>query len=1136
MKGVYTMRRRLLSSLLLLLSGLLCAQTTNQQVSGTVTDSSGASVPSATVTLTSQETNLTRSTVTNADGNYVITNLPIGTYSVSATAQGFKKFVLTGIELEVGGKLAVNAILEPGQLNETVTVEASAVEVQTSSGEVGHLVTGEEATQIQLNGRNYIQLLTLAPGVSSTVISGFALFGNFGVNGNSQSVNGLRPDTFNFNINGVDNKDNGGGGNNFVNISPDMLAEFRTVAASYSAEYGGSSGATVSVALKSGTKAFHGTLYEYFRYDAIQAYAFQPVGTKTPVKPPLRYNNFGWNLGGPLWIPGVLNKSKDKLFFFVGEDYKRKRSSTLTSWSVPSVAQQSGDFSAFPSSQWPINPATGQAFAGGIIPHCSAGVTTGCASANGLALASLFPVPNAGTNFNFLSLAPLNTHEYLVKVDYNLSPRNQIMVDYVHDYYTSLGGPTDLINFQRTLPGLTSSVQWTGIINPTTVNTLIAAYSGNVIREKQGITGDALVQITNITKTGNGLNYPSLFNASPDIPSVTVAGYQALTATALNFNNFNRIFSLKDDFSKILGNHTLKVGINAWRSRKNQDVIPAINGTFGFLGNSGQSGALASNQALANMLMGNFATYQEGSSIQQGWFRFTQIESYVQDDWKVSKRLTLNLGLRYQYMQPQYSALNNASTFLPAYYNPSQAAVINPANGNIISASNPFNGLVLPGSGFPAEAIGRVPASVTNNPAITALFHNLPLGLANTDWGTWSPRVGFAYDLTGKQSTVLRGGMAVSNERIEGNYLFNSVAQPPFVSLAQVTNGNVDNPAGSTAAAPKPSTVLASHVLGLKDPRVLNWSFGIQQKLSGNMIAEVAYVGSSASQLTYDQDINQLPPGTIQANPGVNVNALRPYKGYADIFQLSNGANSHYNSLQARLQKRIQRAGTVNASFTWSKAMTDAVAYNSQPQDSYNLRGDYGPANYNRDRILVVSYVYPLPFWQNGQEWYKKALGGWQISGVTNISTGLPINILLPSGVDGAGSGVPGSVAANGAVTELQRPNLIGNPFANTGGTQYLNPIKIGTPGSAFATPVGSFGNLGAFAIKGPMMNNWDASLQKSFVVKEGMSLDFRAEFFNFPNHLSAFTVANILGAANFGQVTATTDPRTMEFALRFAF
>jgi hypothetical protein len=1098
------MKTRLLQGLFLIASSaLLEAQsTTSQEISGQVEDTTGSVVPNVAVTVRNTDTGLTRTATSNQSGFYVVSNLPIGVYEISAQAPGFKKFNLTGVTLTVNSKLAVNVKLEVGAVSESVTVAADAVQVDTASGEVGRLVTGEQATQIQLNGRNFPQLLQLLPGVSTTFSSGFSLFGGYGVNNSAQSINGSRTDTFSWNVDGADNKDNGGGGNNFVNVNPDAIAEFKVLTSNYSAEYGYSAGAVINMAIRSGTREFHGGAYEYLRNDAIQARAFNATS-----KPELRYNNFGWNLGGPIFIPKKFNADRNKLFFFAAFDFKRLRQGAVNTWTVPAPEQINGNFSALPSSRWPKDPQTGAVFPNGVIP-------ANRFSPNSVRLLKNYPAPNftgSGGNYVFTTVAPLNTNQYIVKGDYNISPRHQLSVHWLRDYYTSTQNLTQLILYDRNIPGTNSSAQWTFVVSPTTVNVAQFSFTGNVIIQKIGIVPNRLF-ITDFTRAGEGITYPMIYNASNAIPSISLSGYTGLTATPLNWNNFNRIFSWKDDFSKVIGNHNLKAGIMAMRSRKNQDNVPAINGAFAF----NTSAANTTGNVVADAVLGNFYTYTEAGSFRQGWYRFTQIEPYVQDDWKVNGRLTLNLGLRWAYMQPQYSALQNTTAFLPQYYDPAKAVRINPSTGAIIPGSgDPYNGLVLGGSGFPKAAIGRIPG--IDDPAVKALFHNLPYGTAYTDWGTWAPRFGFAYDLTGRQTTVLRGGYGIFYERIEGNFIFSAVNNPPFIQQVQIFNGNVENPSGGSLQN-FPSTINNSHYLDMKVPRTMNWSLGVQHKITKDTMIDVAYVGSSGANLSAQLDINQLLPGTLQANPGVNVNALRPYPGYADIYEYTTGANFIYNSLQVQFKKQFSGGGLFNVAYTWSKARTDANAYNYQPMNSYNLRGDWGPASYNRNQILVISYVYPLPFWRTGSEWYKKALGGWQLSGVTTLQTGLPFNVVVQG--DPAGIGLSNN----------QRPNVTGDVYAHTIRTQWLNPAQFSVPAA------GTFGNLGAFALYYPFFNNWDASVQKSFRLTERIRTDFRAEFFDFPNHLSYTAVSSTVGSSNFGQVTGATDPRTMEFALRLSF
>jgi hypothetical protein len=1091
------------ATLYLLGASLAWSQTTtSQEISGLVQDATGSVVPSATITVKNTDTGLTRTAQSNESGLFLVANLPIGAYEVSAEAAGFKKFVTTGVVLTVNGKLAVNVKLEVGAITDSVTVAADAAQVETSTGEVGRLVTGEQATQIQLNGRNFPQLLQLLPGVSTTFASGFALFGGYGVSNSSQSINGSRTDTFSWNVDGADNKDNGGGGNNFVNINPDAIAEFKVLTTNYSAEYGYSAGAVINIAIRSGGKDFHGGAYEYLRNNAIQARAFNATS-----KPELRFNDFGFNVGGPVFIPKKLNRNRDKLFFFFGTDFKRLRQGAINTWTIPVRDQINGDFSALASSKWPKDPTTNAVFPNGVIPKTRF-------SANSYRLLQNYPAPNftgSGGNFVFPTVAPLNTNQYILKGDYNLSPRHQISVHWLRDYYMSLQNLTNLALYERHIPSINLSGQWTFVANPTTVNVVQFTYTGNVILEKVGIRPNP-VFITDMTRKGEGINYPLIYNAADFIPAISLSGYNGLSVTPLNFDNFNRIFSWKDNFSKLIGSHNLKAGILAMRSRKNQDNVPAINGTFAFT----TSATNTTGNVVADAVLGNFYTYTEAGSFRQGWYRFTQIEPYVQDDWKVNNRLTVNIGLRWGYMQPQYSALQNTSTFLPQYFDPKKAVSIVPSTGAIVAGSgDPYNGLVLGGPGFPKSAIGRVP--VASDPAVTALFHGLPNGVMNTDNATWAPRFGFAYDVTGHASTVVRGGLGVFYERIEGNFIFSSVNNPPFIQQSLIYNGNVENPTGGVLQS-FPAQISNSHYLDMKNPRTLNWSLGVQQKLSRDLMLDVAYVGSGAANLAYQQDINQLQPGTLQAHPGVNVNALRPYPGYADIYQYMTGANFIYNSLQAQLKKQMKGGGLLSVAYTYAKGRTDANAYNYQPMNSFNLRGDWGPSNYSRTQVMVFSYVYPLPFWKTGREWYKVAFGGWQVSGVTTLQTGLPFLIQIQSDVAGTG-------------LTNQRPNEIGDPFqGSTSRTQYLNPAAFGQP------TAGTFGNLGAFALHYPFFNNWDAAAQKTFRITERVRTDFRAEFFNFPNHLSYTALSTTVGSSTFGQASGATDPRTMEFALRLSF
>jgi hypothetical protein len=1106
----------------------ISAQTTGQQITGLITDSTGAIVPNATVTALNEGTNATRSVVTNSDGNYVIPTLDVGTYTVSVTAAGFKKSVTAGVKLDVGDRLAINATMQPGDVTQSVQVQAASIHVETTTGEVSNLITGVQASQIQLNGRNFVQLIDLAPGTSSVYASGFALFGPYGVDAANQSINGLHPDDNSFLLDGVNNKDPGGpSSNQFVNVNPDALAEFNVVSAAQGAQYGEDSGAVINMVLKSGTTDFHGLAYEYLRNDAIQATAFGAI-----TKPPLRYNNFGYNLGGPIFIPNKFNQHRDKLFFFFGQDLKRQSLSTPTFWSVPTEQEHMGNFSALPSAQWPINPTTGKPFTGGIIP-------SGQITANGQALLNLLPAPNttaATGNFTFLTLSPVNTNQFILRADYHITPRNVLTFHWAHDDYHFLGNATNAIVYHPTVKGMNTAAQWTATINSTTVNKLSFSWEGGRISETQGIDPNPQLGITNVLRSANGLTYPSIYNASPDIPQVdfTAAGFTLFSATPVAFNNNSAEYAFSDDLTRIVGNHSLKVGMIVYRNRKNQTSPGALNGQFVFAGNSGQPAL----QGVANALLGTYNTYTETAGIPQWWTRFTDVEPYVADDWQVNRKLTVNLGFRYAYMGAVSLALNNGANFLPQLFNAADAPVLNPATGAFVSplptAANPYiNGLALVGTKFPSRANPtRVPALNTLSSATLQQLFSNNLSPASVSHATWSPRLGFAFDPTGQQHTVVRGGFAVTYEQFEPNYPSGTVAQTPFIQTSVLESGSVNNPGGG-AGTFSPGNLSAYNQF-LKWPRVLNFTLGVEETIWGNSVVGLSYVGSTQADLTYLKNINQLQPGATLANPTTAVNALRPYLGYGDIRQLVNGGNSNYNSLQAQLRKPFQNGGIATLAYTWSKGLTDSQQYNYEPMNSYNLRADYGPAYYNRPQVFVASYVYPLPFWVKGDNWYKKGLGGWQVAGVTTISSGLPINVGNSTDVAGIGQidNTTNAVYNGSAVTgKAERPDLVGNPYAGeTNRYHHLNA-------SAFANPApGTFGDLQNFGIRGTLTSNWDASLQKRFPLTERLGLNFRAEAFNFPNHISFFSFNSTLGTSNFGTPATATDPRTFEFAARLEF
>jgi hypothetical protein len=630
------------------------------------------------------------------------------------------------------------------------------------------------------------------------------------------------------------------------------------------------------------------------------------------------------------------------------------------------------------------------------------------------------------------------------------------------------------------------------------VNTLQFSFSGKDITENNFQPNTVFAN--NVTRQATGVNNPMLFGNAQEVPNISIQGYSFPSATTRDLRLFQRLFQWKDDFSRVAGTHILKFGVLVLRSRKNQGNITPINGSFYF-----QTGhSLSSGNALADAVLGNFATYTEASGTGQGWFRFTQAEFYAQDNWKVSRRLSLDLGVRVQYMQPQHSVLGNDVVFDAAFYDPKNAVAVTAAGQIVANSGDPLNGLVLGGAGFPKAALDRYPA--WNNPATLRLFRGLPDGIQSSRMPV-APRLGFAYDLTGRQRTVLRGAYGLFFERIQGDAYFNTVNNPPFIQQPIISSGNIENPAKGVTVALLPSSVY-SYQVDAAIPTVQQYNVGLQQRVGRDALLDVSYVGNSAWHLYEGTLPNQLRLGTmLRVPPGTDPNSLRPYPGLANINQLSTSANSNYNSLQVQLRKQMPTGGMLGIAYTWSRNITDATDYNSVPQDSYNIGAERGLSGFHRGQVVSGSYVYPLPFWRKGKGWYRWLFGNWQFSGMVMLETGLPFDITV--------AGDPAGIANTGGSL---RPDVAGDwKVANQTAQEWFNP-------AAFKTPApGKFGNLGRGVLIGPGMVNTDVSFQKNFRLGERFTASYRLECFNVLDRINYLSVQGSMASSMFGQVNSST-------------
>jgi hypothetical protein len=1079
-----------LAILLLLLScGVGYAQDTGAIV-GAVKEATGAVITGAAVKITNTGTGITREVTSDDNGRYVAESLPIGVYDITVEKAGFKRFIHKSIKLTVADRLSIDMVMEVGQVTEEVNIEGGQPVVQTETGAINYFISGNQVTELAVNGRNFVQLATLVPGASSTSRAdtiGVGVTGNKGV-----AFNGLGQGYSGWLVDGAQNTDVGNQNSLSTYPAIEAIGEFRILSSNYSAEFGTTGGANVLAVTRSGSKEFHGSAYEFVRNDVFDARNFF-----APTRAPLRYNNFGYTFGGPFSIGGY-NKNKDKDFFFWSQEWRRIRRGVTVQAQAPTEAMRRGDFSELLNASNPftrsvvqiLDPTTNQPFAGNIIPAARINANSRTL------LEQVIPLPNRGgqaLNYVASPSVPTNFRQELIRGDHYFNERINLMVRYIQDTFddtpvTTLWSASAYPTVNATIPspGKNLITKLTHAISPKTLN----EFNFNVAANKIAIT------LNGPTTRPSGLSIAEIFpeNRANRIPNVAFSqGWGGFNTGSWPWKNKNQVYTWSDTFGYVAGAHSLKMGGHYQWQIKDQDAFGPTQGSFSF------NGSFTRN-AIADFLLGLPNSYQELDIQRTGRYRYNQYEAFFQDDWKVSPRLTLNLGLRWFGIPHIFEAGNEVTTFVPEKWSASQAPRVNP------------DGTIVPGSG-----------NILGNGIVQA-GQGISRGLVKDYWNTFAPRFGFAWDPRGNGKTVFRGGYGIGYYRVEGNDIYDFVNNPPFAKTVNIFNPPLNNPGGGTAAPPRPVSLVALD-FQYKVPMAQTYSLGIQRELFKDTGLEIAYVGSRGTHLDHARNINQpLRTGTTDFDPRLNTNAisieaLRPFLGWSTIRLAENTGSSTYHSLQVNFDKRFSNGLKFQTAYTFSRGIGDVMdsggrSVNAQPQDAYNLRAERGLLGFDRPHNLVINYIYELPFLKNRQDAVGRIFGGWQVSGITTMSKG-------PAASPGISTG------RNGLAT---RPNLVGKIEGARTVEQWFNT-------AAFAEPApGFFGNAGRNIIREPGTHKWDMSFFKNNRITESVNLQFRAEFFNIFNHASFNGINTTFGSGAFGRVTSARDPRIVQLGLKLGF
>ncbi len=1138
---------------------LLFAQSDAGSITGFVRDPSQATIPGAKVVIRNEGTGDEHPVTTDGQGHYTVPDLLPGYYTMTAEASGFKKFESTHNKLDANSTLSLDGNLTVGATTETVEVSASASLLQTESGAVQKDISSQQIQAQELNGRNPIYMASLVPGVrSGSTLGDF----NFSLTNGGYNINGARQQDTLITMDGAPATRTRANGTSIGVPNVDATQEIQVLTGDYSAEYGQTAGGQIRIVTKSGTTDFHGAAYEYFRNSAMDANTWQRnLSSSTNVAPPFRYNDFGFDIGGPVAVPGIFNKWRQKFFWFVAEEWTRNRPTDTQTQAVPTALMRTGDFSELLGSN-PFYKAGTKIYFPGTCPKPGAAtcqpvpgnkIPTSFLSPNGLAILNAYPTPTAGFQQgtqNWIAQAAHPTDQRKGTINGDIIPTEKHHIEFrrtdlSYNEYQPFDQGSGLTPKYFRRPNQTNTLDWTWTINPTMVNEAMATVS----------LDDVYIPVNTAApgfdRSLFGINYPYIFPTGKDItgkiPTVNVPTFYGLAGGPYPSHSTGPIYTASDSLTKVAGNHTFKFGAFFEYSGENDEdqinvaTVPGgsnnQNGTFAF---SDTGTGRTSGVGLANLAFGAADSYTEIGPRAYTIWRGQLYEFFAQDSWQVTPALHINYGVRETTNVPYYPLWGNADYFDPALYSAANAVQVNPTTGNVIvGTGNQYNGVIIPGfSKFPSSAIGRVPAASTTaynglfDPSISKSFSNVT--------NQFQPRIGIAYQTSPK--TVVRAGVGRFLTRMG---LLDNIfpgGNSPFQPFVTVNNVSVDNPGASlnpAAAAPLTITTMPRN---LKPPESWNWNATVETQTFLNSVLSVGYVGRRGLHNWEVFDINQPLPGTVVS--GVSANYVRPYKGFAAIQQEQSVGNSMYNAMEVSWSRRFTNGFSYSAAYTLSQSLDDSSNYRDIVPNTYYTGNLWGPSEFDSRHVVAITFTYDLPFFRNRSSLAGKLLGGWEINGIAQFQTGTPCGV--GSNNDYAQVGEFGSF---GCGNEGQFWNMNGTPtilgnFAGPNGkggspTYFATTNSSGQP--LFTQPAtGSFNNQYGVrdTIYGPGFQNWNLGLFKTFLINERTGFEFRAEAYNFINHPNwAGPNFNPL-SPQFGEVTSksSSNPRQLQLSLRYYF